>query len=70
MNPHEEISKILKEYRKGKGLTQIQLAELSGISVRTIGKIEKGEPFGNLNVLEAIFKPLGIVLKIDYKSIA
>ena len=38
-----ELSKKVKELRSRKGLSQEQLAEISGLSLRTIQRIENGE---------------------------
>ncbi len=38
-----ELSKRVKELRSRKGLSQEQLAEISGLSLRTIQRIENGE---------------------------
>lgn len=38
----KEFGQILRRYRRESGLTQEQLAELSGISVRAIGDLERG----------------------------
>lgn len=40
---NKDLTKKLKELRKRKGLSQDQLAEKSGLSLRTIQRIENGE---------------------------
>jgi len=63
----------LKKYRKTRGLTQEGLADLSGISLRTIQRIEKGFSDGSPYTLKSLAKALNIEnadLLIDesYKS--
>ena len=43
MNSHLKLKNRLKEYRRAKGLTQTQLAELVGSSKNTISSIETGQ---------------------------
>ena len=60
------INKInLKEYRLIKGLTQEELAGASGVSIRTIQRIEKGVSVGSPFTLKSLSKALGI----DYEKI-
>ena len=56
----------IKEYRKAKGLTQIELAELAGTGQNRISQYESGErPVENMTVRQAkkIAEALGV--KID-----
>jgi len=53
--------KSIKELRKTQGLTQQQLAEEAGITLRTIQRIENGEVKPSLHSL----KTLGKVLNTD-----
>ncbi len=50
----------LKEYRKTKNYTQEELAKQSGISIRTIQRIEKGLTKGSPHTLKALAKTLDI----------
>jgi len=56
-----EQTKKIKDYRKASGLTQESLANKSGISIRTIQRIEKGLSSGSLYTL----KKIADVLKIE-----
>ena len=56
----EQLRKILKEYRKKKGLTQKQLGEIVGVSTSTIAKYENGDLEPNLKVLSKLAKALDI----------
>lgn len=58
----EEIGKQIAERRKKKGLSQQDLAEMSGISPRTINSVEQGKANPSINVLNKMVKPLGFVV--------
>jgi transcriptional regulator with XRE-family HTH domain len=62
-----EIGNKIKELRVAKKLTQEQLAQKSGISRVTLGKIERGE-LGNTSVktLDLILSSLGY--EMEFKS--
>lgn len=62
-----EIGQEIKRLRKDEGLTQEQLAKLSGISRVTLGKLERGE------VSSISIKTLDIILdsfsyEIEFKA--
>jgi transcriptional regulator with XRE-family HTH domain len=63
---------ILKELRLKKGWSQEHLAEISGLSVRTIQRLEKGEKAGieSMNSLASVFEvPVsGLTDAIDNKE--
>jgi transcriptional regulator with XRE-family HTH domain len=54
------ISIRLRELREGKGMTQVALAERSGIPQATIWRIESGTQRIDLRVLEALADALGV----------
>lgn len=56
---------IVRKLRLQRGWSQEQLADLSGLSVRTIQRIERGQKAG----LESI-KSLAAVFEIDYSNLA
>jgi transcriptional regulator with XRE-family HTH domain len=55
-----EIGEKLKNYRRINFLSQEKLAETSGISLRTIQRIEEGKSSGSAHTLNAIAKALNI----------
>ena len=59
---------VIKEVRKQKGLTQVDLSDETGISVRTIQRIEKDEVEPSIYSLKVISEILGVdFLKIRSK---
>ena len=59
-----EISERLVELRKEKGLTQMQLSELSGVSQPVIARAERGTVATSTATIEKILEPLGMHLAI------
>ncbi len=51
----------VKEYRKLRGFTQEMLSSESGISLRTVQRIEKGTTQGSPHTLQSLSKALGVL---------
>lgn len=51
------------------GVTQRQLADLSGIGINTLTKIERGEGNPTLVVLNKVLDTLGLVLTASVKPV-
>ena len=65
MQKMEKLGKQIAERRKKKGLSQQDLAEMSGISPRTINSVELGKANPSINVLSKMVKPLGFVVSLS-----
>jgi len=76
-----EIGRFIKECRKAKNLTQIQLASKIGVSEKTISKWECGNGFPDATLMLPLCKVLGITANellsgkllttdIEYKDVA
>lgn len=63
------VGKQIKERRKSLHITQRQLAELSGVGINTLTKIERDEGNPRLMILNRILDTLGLVLTTSVKSI-
>lgn len=63
------ISKTLKERRKSAGITQKDVAELSGVAIHTISDLESGKGNPTLEVLDKICDVLGLELTIQPKNL-
>lgn len=64
----EDLSKIIKKYRKQRGWSQKKLAELSNLDRTTIGALERND-FQDLGIrkVERVLSLLGMTL--SYKSV-
>ena len=60
----EIIGNKIKSIRQKKGLTQVQLSEMSKLARTTISKIEAGKFNASIDLLEKLIKPLGAELDI------
>lgn len=65
MNHREKIGQQISEIRREKGLTILQLAEMTGLDNSNIGKIEKGRYNVGIDILGRIADALGVELKIE-----
>jgi putative transcriptional regulator len=70
MGDLKEIADKIKRRRKSLNYTQADLAELTGISLRTIRSIEKGA--GSTNILSwlKILDVLGLEMRIQFKPMS
>jgi len=59
----EDIAIIVKNVRKQKGLTQIELAQLSNVGTRFLSDLENGKPTCEVEKVIKILTNLGIKLE-------
>ncbi|KUE76723.1 hypothetical protein ASJ35_06855 [Ruthenibacterium lactatiformans] len=60
--PEIDLSKLgnaMRNARKSRGFTQERLSDVSGVSVRHIAKIEKGEVNPSFDIMEKLITALG-----------
>lgn len=63
-----QLGSIIRKRRELLGLVQSQLADISGISVRTIQLIEQGKGNPSLDTLIKLVDPLGLSLELLLKD--
>ena len=63
-----EIGKIIQERRDFLNLTQKDIAEISGITFKSISEIELGIRNPSVNTLNKILEVLGLELSVQIKS--
>lgn len=63
-----KVGNAIKERRKILKITQRTLAELAGVGINTLTKIERGEGNPTIEVLEKILDTLGLELQIGIKQ--
>jgi y4mF family transcriptional regulator len=64
-----EVGIAIKKRRKALKITQPHLADLAGISVNSLYKIERGEANPTFDLLEKIAEVLGLEIKLEVKKI-
>lgn len=62
-----DISRILKERREVLGISQLDLSQMSGISLATVKDLERGHGNPSLATLEALCEVLGMEIKLEAK---
>jgi len=60
----EAIASYLVKRRKTLGISQKELAELSGISLHSLSNIESGKGNPTIEVLEKLTDTLGLVISV------
>ena len=59
----EDLGRVLRARRKELGLTQAELAGLSGVGTRFVSDLERGKPTAHLGLALVIAQNLGLVLE-------
>lgn len=65
---NQQIGKIIQERRGYLNLTQKDVAEMAGMTFKSISEIELGIRNPSLNTLKSILDVLGLELKVQIKS--
>jgi transcriptional regulator with XRE-family HTH domain len=65
---NQQIGKIIQERRDYLNLNQKDVAEMAGISFKSISEIELGIRNPSLNTLKSVLDVLGLELKVQIKS--
>lgn len=68
INVLKNIGETIRNRRTALGVTQERLAQISGIGLRTIREIEKGNP-RSLSILIKVADVLGLTLQLNIKSV-
>lgn len=66
----KDIGQLIKKRRKFLKLTQIDLAEIIGMSRRSLQMLEKGEGNPTFEQLSKILSTLGLEIKISVKRVS
>lgn len=64
-NLGEQIAQRRKYFK----LSQMDLAEMSGVSIRTVSSIENGNVNPSIGILSKILKTLGLVITLQERII-
>ncbi len=65
---NQHIGKIIQERRDYLNLTQKDVAEMAGITFKSISEIELGIRNPSINTLKSILDVLGLELSVQIKS--
>ena len=64
-----QMAEAIRTRRKDLEITQSHLSELSGISVNTIYKLERGQGNPSLEIVQKLMDVLGLVINIEVKKV-
>jgi transcriptional regulator with XRE-family HTH domain len=65
----EYVGREIRKRRKILELPQATLAEMAGISVNTLYKIERGQTNATLDILEKVLDVLGLEVNLSIRKI-
>lgn len=60
-----QLGESIRSRRKELGITQPHLAELAGISLNTLYKLERGQSNPSLEVLNKLAEVMGMEIKLE-----
>lgn len=63
-----KFGKAMRKQRKARGLTQEELAELSGLHFTYIGSVERGERNVSIKSIDTLLKALGLSYKEFFRD--
>lgn len=63
------LGKQIASRRKQLNISQADLAEMSGVSLRTLSAIENGDANPSVDVLSKVLEPLGLVITLQERVI-
>ena len=63
------LGKQIVNRRKQLNISQADLAEMSGVSLRTVNAIENGDANPSVDVLSKVLEPLGLIITLQERVI-
>jgi y4mF family transcriptional regulator len=66
----DQLGRRIRERRKGLGITQQGLAEISGVSLHTLSDLESGKANPTLTTLVQVLTPLGLQIDVHVRSLS
>lgn len=63
------LGKQIASRRKQLNISQADLADMSGVSLRTLSAIENGDANPSVDVLSRVLEPLGLVISLQERVI-
>ncbi len=66
LEPEYQVIRAILEGRRGKNLTQKQLAQITNITQADISRMENGEANPSLRTLKRLAEGMGMTLKIEF----
>jgi y4mF family transcriptional regulator len=68
INDPRQLGDLVRQVRKGQGITQEDLSALVGVGPRLIGEIERGKPTAEIGKVFQLLAGLGLVISIQPRT--
>lgn len=68
INDPRLLGDLVRQVRKGQGITQEDLSALVGVGPRLIGEIERGKPTAEIGKVFQLLAGLGLVISIQPRT--
>lgn len=68
MSTTDELARAIRGRRKTLGISQTELADLAGVSVRVVSSVENGKPTARLDTILPLLDVLGLDLTIRVRT--
>jgi len=65
INGCSDLAQLLRQTRKAQGLTQIELAAISGVGQRFLSELENGKPTLEIGRILRVAAALGLQLRLE-----
>lgn len=65
----QNLGEQIAQRRKYFNISQADLADMSGVSLRTLSAIENGDANPSVDVLSKVLEPLGLVINLQERVI-
>lgn len=66
----DDIAHEIRDRRRTLGISQTELADLAGVSVRVVSSVENGKPTARLDTILPLLDVLGLDLTIRVRNTA
>lgn len=63
-----QLGTLIRQVRKGQGISQEDLSSLVGVGPRLIGEIERGKPTAEIGKVFQLLAGLGLVISIQPRT--
>lgn len=63
-----ELGKLLRAYRKSRGLSQVEAAALAGVGERFLSELERGKPTAEIGLVLRVLERFGLTLELGVRE--
>lgn len=63
-----DLGKLLRAYRKSRGLSQVEAAALAGVGERFFSELERGKPTAEVGLVLKVLDRFGLTLTLGVRA--